>query len=181
MSATLVTAEQLPRLPIERPCELVRGVVIERDFPFPIHGAVCAKICHTLWSYIKAHDIGRAFSNNTGVILSRNPDTVRGPDVFFMSYEKQPRGRLPETYFVQVPDVMFEVLLPDEYGPEFLSRLKEFLDAGVPVVCVLDPDEETAECFYGDHSKDRKLTADEVLTFPDILPGFSVRVGELFE
>lgn len=178
----LITAEEFAALPErDRPCELVRGEVIEMNVPVPKHGYVCLNAGAILRDFVRRNDLGRVFSNDSGVITERDPDTVRGPDVWYASYDKVPRGKLPPKYLDAVPDLAIEVLSPEDRRGKVLGKVAEFIDIGVPVVCVLDPDEQTAELFYDAHSQDRTLTADDELSFPDVLPGFSVRVGELFE
>ncbi len=61
-----------------------------------------------------------------------------------------------------------------------MLKVGEYIEAGVKKVCVLDEQTHTAHVYSADEPV-RILKADEELTFPDILPGFSVRVGELFE
>lgn len=178
----LITAEEYAAMPdLGRPTELVRGEIVEMNQPIPLHGYICGTLSRILGNFVKEKDLGRVFTNDAGVVTERDPDTVRGPVVWYASYDKIPRGKLPKKYLDAVPDIAIEVLSPEDRWSKVLGKIAEFLDAGVPVVCVLDPDEETAEMFYGDHARDRKLSADEDLTFPEILPGFSVKVSELFE
>ena len=183
MSTTtaLMTAEEFIQMQLDYPCELVRGEIVEMNQPAPLHGFVCLNVGSILRDFVRTNDLGRAFGNDSGVITERDPDTVRGPDVWYASFDKIPRGKLPPNYLDAIPDIAIEVLSPEDRWSRVLAKIAEFLDAGVPVVCVLDPEEETAELFHTDHAKDRKLTADDDLTFPEVLPGFSVRVGELFE
>src|SRR5947208_556846 len=90
-TAKRMTAEEffewLPRPENEdRFFELVRGEVIELPFTTHIQGAVCAAVSFTLSQYVRQIGKGYATCNDCPVILSRNPDTVRGPDVSY--YEK---------------------------------------------------------------------------------------------
>jgi len=178
----LITAEEYAAMrDLGRPTELVRGEIVEMNQPIPLHGYIALNVGAILREFVRKNDLGRVFGHDSGVITERDPDTVRGPDVWYASYDKIPRGKLPKKYLDAIPDIAIEVLSPYDRWSKVLGKIAEFLEAGVPVVCVLDPDEETAELFYGDHARDRKLSADEDLTFPEILPGFSVKVAELFE
>src|SRR3954463_6925505 len=90
----LITAEEFGRMP-DPPDgsqqELVRGVIVTMPPPKGRHGACCSKINRRLGNFADEHGLGTVFSNDTGCITERDPDTVRGPDVSFWS-----RARLPE-------------------------------------------------------------------------------------
>jgi Uma2 family endonuclease len=127
------------------------------------------------------HDIGHLLCNDAPVQTERDPDTMRGADVAYISYERRPRGPLPrDSYIPEVPELIFEVRSPTDRWSKIMIKVGEYIEAGVKKVCVLDEQTHTAHV-YSANDPERVLTADEELTFPDILPGFSVKVGELFE
>ena len=162
------------------PCELVRGEIVEMTPPKPRHGQICAKIVFQGLRYNEDHDCMHVLANDTGVITERNPDTVRGPDVWFISYRKVPKGPLAyDTYLDIVPDIVFEVISPTDRWDDISSKVNEFLALGVPAVCVLEPQLSTGQRFGQDKSS-RIFSADEELTFPEILPEFSVPVHRFF-
>src|SRR6266478_2095665 len=82
----LMTAEEFCEW-VDRPenanrwFELVRGEVIELPQPMKPHGAVCGNVAFVLGRYVRQRQKGYVTGNDTGVILERDPDTVRGPDV----------------------------------------------------------------------------------------------------
>ena len=45
-----------------------------------------------------ALDLGHILINDSGIITRRNPDSVRGADVFYISFIRMPRGTLPQSY-----------------------------------------------------------------------------------
>ncbi|MGH7201285.1 MAG: Uma2 family endonuclease, partial [Planctomycetaceae bacterium] len=127
------------------------------------------------------HDAGHVLCNDTGVITERDPDTIRGPDVWFIGYGKVPKGPLPsERYLDIVPEIAFEVKSPFDRWSDLLAKVTEYLHAGVSVVCVLDPQTETARVFYPDLPF-VVLSGDDELIFPDQLPEFRVPVRRFFE
>jgi Uma2 family endonuclease len=141
---------------------------------------LCGKTAHALRSYLDERDIGYAVSNNSGVVTRRNPDSVRGPDVAFFSYQRVPkeRGRL-KGYPPEPPEIAFEVLSPSDEWKEVLTKVAEYLKAGVLVVCVVDPGEDEVRLYFPDR-RDETLTGDAEIAFPAILPGFSLKVADLF-
>src|SRR5258708_7465445 len=112
---TLLTAEQYRQLPDQgRPSELVRGRIAYLNVPYPRHGEVCGQTVFLLKTFLVDHDIGRVVCNDSGVVTERDPDTVRGPDVSFYSYQRMPKGPLPAGYLPVAPEVTFEVRSPDD-------------------------------------------------------------------
>ena len=175
----LITAEEFARMSgLERPCELVRGEILETDFPPLLHGVVCAAIGYSGADY---RDRIHILLNNVGVLTNRDPDTVRCPDVIFITQKRLPKNVLRTADFLAVPpEIVFEVVSPSDSWMDLQAKTSEFLDAGVLAVCIADPETETVQVFRPDHTGER-LSGDDVLTFPDILPEFSVPVRKFFE
>jgi Uma2 family endonuclease len=177
----LLTAEEYAQQP-ERdvPTELVRGEIIEMNIPKPRHGQVCTTAAWLLKSFAHEHDLGHVTSNDAGVITERDPDTVRGGDVWFISYQKFPKGPLPQQYLEMAPDIVVEVKSTFDRWVELHAKVAEYLTAGVGVVCVLDPETETVRLYYAD-KPEVILSGDEAVEFPDQLPGFSASARNFFE
>src|SRR5438874_10062199 len=62
-------------------CELERGEIVEMTRPGIRHGFVCANVVRILQNFCIARKKGYVCSNDTGMVVERDPDTVRGPDV----------------------------------------------------------------------------------------------------
>lgn len=177
----LITAEEYARLPDRGvPTELVRGEIVEMNPPYPRHGRICSRIDRIIGRYLDEHDIGELYTNDAGIITERDPDTVRGGDVWYVSYQKIPKGPLPNDYFPVPPDIVFEVLSENDRRTRVYAKVAEYLAVGVPVVCIVDPADETVHLYFPD-KPELTLTAADELTFPNQLPGFSVLVQRLFE
>lgn len=176
----LLTADEFWTLPkSDRPMELVRGRIEYMNMPGPRHGQVCGRVDRILGNFVDQHGLGHVLTCDTGVVTEHNPDTVRGTDICFYSYARLPKGPLPAKYVEVVPELVVEVRSPDDRWNRILRKVSEFLEAGVTVVCVLDPKTETAHVYSADD--EQKLSADDTLAFPDILPGFAVPVRRFFE
>jgi Uma2 family endonuclease len=130
--------------------------------------------------FVRANNLGRIVTNDSGVITERDPDTVRGADVAYYSYARVPKGPLPRGYLPVAPDVAVEVFSEEDRWPRLLRKIGEYLEAGVIAVCVLDPQTETAQVYRAEQPA-QVLSAEDELTLPDALPGFQVRVKEFFE
>lgn len=174
-----ITAEEYARLPdLGYPTELVRGEIVPMNTPVPRHGQICSKVNRIIGDHCERHQLGHVLCNDAGIVTERDPDTVRGGDVWFLSYAKIPSGPLPDGYLTVPPDIVFEVLSPSDRRGKVHKKISEYLEVGVAVVCVVDPVSETVHVYS--EMDDKLFHADDELTFPDQLPGFRVVVRELF-
>jgi Uma2 family endonuclease len=180
-TAALLTAEDYFQLPdTGQPTELVRGRVVTMNLPTPRHGQICLKVGRLLGNYAEDHDLGHVVSNDSGILTDREPDTVRGGDLAFYSYAKVPKGPLPQGYLNAVPELVVEVRSRTDLWKKVIAKVAEYLQAGVLTVCVLDEQTCTAQLFFAEELP-RTLTDSDELTFGEIVPGFRVVVGRLFE
>ncbi len=175
----MTAAEFIQRHGGER-VELVKGCVKELPMPSPKHGKICATITRLLGNHAAESGSGHTMSNNSFVLTRSDPDTVRGADVCFYSYERLPKGEVPEGILPVVPDLVVEVRSSTDRWGEIFVKVGEYLQAGVRVVIVLDPVTTTASVFREDGMQET-LQKSEDLTVPEVLPGFSVSVSRLFE
>ncbi len=177
---SLCTAEEfLLREDLDGPVELVKGRVIEMPPPKPRHGQVCLKFAALLWQFADERH-GHVLSNDVCIITQRGPDTVRGADICYISYAKVPKGPLPDGYLPAQPDLIVEVCSPTDRWKDILKKVVEYLDAGVTAVCVVDPTTETGRIYRSDRDEEQLKNGD-LVTFEDVLPGFSVPLKQLFE
>lgn len=178
-SEKLLTAEEYFRAPDPyEKSELVRGVVVPVDLPGMLHGYVCGQVAFALMSFLQEHDLGWAFMG-VGIITERNPDTVRGCDVSFFSYDRIPQALLPDGYPDIAPNVAVEVTSFNENWMELNQRVLEFLNAGAEIVCVLDPETKQARLFYANRPTEI-LTGDEILPLPAPLDKLELSVSSCF-
>jgi Uma2 family endonuclease len=178
---TRLTAEEFGQMPDDgRRTELVRGRIVELPPTRSRHGKICNKAGRLLGNFADDHDLGHVMNNDSGVVTERGPDTVRGADVVFYSYDRMPKNSIPETYPTVAPELVIEVRSPSDRWKDINAKVAEYLHVGVLVVCVLDPELRTARLSYSGQL-DRTLGPDEELTFPECLPGFRALVRSFFE
>jgi Uma2 family endonuclease len=186
-AATTPTERLLPLAEYQKlassaqPTELVCGKVVPLRPPFPWHGFVCGRVDQIVGRFICDHDLGYAVINNSGVLTQRNPDSLRGADFAFYSYERVPKGMMLKLgYLTVAPELVIEVREPDDPWQEVWGKFGEFLKAGVRVICDLDPQRRTAT-LYQTSEPEVTLQAEEELTLPRLLPGFTTKVARFFE
>jgi Uma2 family endonuclease len=175
----LMTADELLRthLPDKR-VELVRGVLVVREPAGFRHGAVSATLTKLLAHHVDSNGLGSVLAAETGFKLSTDPDTVRAPDVAFVSRERVP-DPAPPGYPALAPDLVVEVLSPGDRPGETLAKVGDWLTAGSRLVWVVDPSRREARVYRQDGSE-TLLTENESLSGEDVVPGFAYQLGALF-
>src|SRR5438105_4210749 len=169
-ATTLLTAEEYLKLPDNgHLTELVKGVVIEISQPTQRHGEICGNAGYLVRRFLDDQPVGRVVSNDAAIITERGPDTVRGADIAYYSYQRVPRGPLPIGYLDVAPDLVFEVRSPSDRWPAIQKKAIEYLEAGVSLVCILDPQTATAHLYPIDRPP-RTVPADGELDLSEVLP-----------
>ena len=177
----LLTAEEYGRLGDDgRLTELVRGRIVELNRPFTTHDYHVYRAAMLLGQFVDQHRLGRIVTGDAGVVMERDPDTVRGPDVAFYSYQRIPQGPLPEEYWPASPELVIEVRSKLDRWKDIVLKVAEYLIANVLTVAVIDPVSRRVHIYSADNET-TILNITDVLTFPDLLPGFEVAVERLFE
>ena len=177
---TLVTAEDLIRMPDSEHCELVKGEVLTVPPTGGEHGAASSRMDRRVGSFVERHRLGAVGGAETGYILSRDPDTVRAPDVSFVSRDRIPDTGGPAGYWPFAPDLAVEVESPGDTPREIATKIEEYLSAGTRLVWSLSRARRTLTV-HAPGAEPRVLHEDDILDGGDVLPGFAVRVGEFFE
>lgn len=175
---SLMTGEELFRRPDLNPCELVNGRVVPTMPTGDEHGDVEAELLTRLRVYGKETGRGRAVGGEVGIYICRNPDTVRAADVVFISKERDLRPRA-KGYFETAPELVVEVLSPDDRMSRVKEKLRDYFSAGVQVVWVVDPTLRRV-LIHRPLTDIIVLNDRQVLTEEELLPGFRLAVSELF-
>jgi len=157
--------------------ELDRGEVIELPPPLKIHGAVCANAVRILGNYTFARRKGYVTGNDSGVILEREPDTVRGPDVAL--YEDANKFADLHPKYGEVPRLAVEVLSPDDKAKHVNRKITDYLSHGVDLVWLIDPESRTVTVYRRDRGP-VVVRDNEELTGDDVLPDFQCKVADFF-
>jgi Uma2 family endonuclease len=178
----LMTAEEASQLStVNRRFELVKGIYIEMSPASALHGKIANRIGFLLTEHVLTNHLGEVTAAETGFILARNPDTVRGADTAFVAKERVPVEGMPdEGYWPLAPDLAVEVISPSDRPDDVQEKVQEYLAAGTRMIWVVYPKTRTVTVYRS--LKDVKvLRADEILSGEDVLPGFERKVSDIFE
>jgi Uma2 family endonuclease len=176
-TTTLMTAEQLLLRAGDGRAELVRGELVELMPVGLLHFRLVGRLLSWLVVLIDTHKLGMA-GTELGVVLARNPDVVRAPDICFLS-----KGRVPHPtstrFFEGAPDLAIEVLSPDDRPGKTAEKIREYLEAGTRQVWIVDPDAATVTVHLPG-GVSHTYSGDLEVSGGDILPGFLFRPADLF-
>jgi Uma2 family endonuclease len=162
----------------DRHFELERGKVVEVSRPGEVHGVVCLNAGWVLGGYIRQRRKGYLCANDTGIMWESDPDTVKGPDIFF--YDKNRSfGELNPKWTEDIPTLAVEVQSPNDRMSKINRRISQFLDWGVVLVWLVDPEDRTITVYRRDR-RPEVLEENEELTGDGAVPDFRCRVADFF-
>ncbi len=177
----LLTAEDLLRLDSEGVRgELIRGVLHETMPAGFKHGWIVMKLGALLLNFIQPRALGTLVGSDSGVWLERDPDTVREPDIAFTSVERLPINADIDGYSEVVPDLVVEVVSPNDRPGEVAEKTAMWLSFGVRLVWLVRPDSRTIEV-HRSSGEVETLGEDDALDGLDVLPGFSCDLRAIFD
>ena len=161
-----------------RLCELVDGTLVEKAVGFE-ESRLAVSLVHLISSHLDRFDLGICVGADGMMRIA--PGLVRIPDVSFISWEKLPGRKSPEDPIPDlVPDLAVELLSEDNTKLEMARKVKEYFEAGVRLVWLVDPKKRTARV-YSAVNRSFVVRADETLDGGDVLPGFALSLGEFLD
>lgn len=161
-------------------CELIDGRIVRMNPTNPWHGQIEVRIAAALEGFVRPRKLGRVLAGEVGLYTRRQPDRVRGADVLFITNETFQRRRESLAYLDVAPELVVEVLSPEDRVVDLNQKLREYFEIGVRLVWVADPKARVVHA-YRSPTEVRGFDDTAQLTADDILPGFEVPVASLFE
>ena len=164
----------------DRIVELVGGELVEMPKPSGQHGQITMLLAARIFNFAVNNGLGVVTAAETGFILERNPDgrdTVRGLDIAFLSKASAP-AVLPDQLVDVAPDLAVEVISPSNDAADIRLKIRQLLAAGTALVWIVYPELQIVDVHRPAGS--RTLSAADVLSGGDVLPGFEVAVREIF-
>lgn len=175
----LLTAEEFYERFAGKDFELVRGKVVPMAPTSPEHGDTDSNLHLKLGAHVKERQLGKVYLN-TGFILFRNPDVIRGPDQAFVSRARIDQHPPPESGFWPLaPDLVVEVVSPNDTAEDVALKVSEYLAAGVRMVWVVYPRQHQVHQFRPG-SDPRILTGEALLDGDDVVPAFRIKLDEIW-
>lgn len=177
-----LTIDEFQALPNEKDFELVDGQLMEQQMGFE-SSYIAGHLLALLYLYSQSHRLGWVVGSDCGYSLPLPGRTgnVRRPDVSFVSFDKlSVKDGIPRGYPAIAPDLAAEVLSPNDLAYEVDAKIKDYLEAGVKLIWIINPASRSAQVLRQDGSTARLLETDS-LDGETVLPGFQCRIATLFE
>lgn len=153
--------------------ELVEGEVVALPPGMYLHNRIRDMLLHLLMTFLEGRNLGIAVAEQPFHLFG---NTVRFPDVAFAASGR----KLPAREFPQgAPDLAIEVISPLNTPREIDQKVSDFFAAGSKRVWLVYPEHQ--EVYIHGLAGITRRTAADLLEEPELLPGFSVKVGSLFE
>ncbi|MCI0845699.1 MAG: Uma2 family endonuclease [Chloroflexi bacterium] len=179
-TAQKVTAEELLQMPDDGlRYELVKGELVKMAPAGSEHGDLAMRVGWRLGQYVENHNLGKVFAAETGFRIASNPDTVRAPDVAFISKGRVEEAGLVEGYWPGAPDLAVEVISPTDIYTAVQAKVLDWLDAGTLMVAVVNPRQQTVTV-YRSRTDITILTGNDILDGQDVVPGWTLVIRDFF-
>lgn len=158
--------------------ELLDGTLFIKEAPGVRHGWVEANLGFRLSSHVRERGLGRVLVGEPGFVTRTDERTVRAPDLAFVSFERLPRGSLPEGFGRVAPELAVEIVSPGDRAAEVAAKTREWLRFGVTAVWIVDPARRRVRVVRRDG--ETVVGEGEILDGGEAVPGFAVAVADLF-
>ena len=156
-------------------CEFIDGEIIVMAPASPEHGRVTSRVDRVLGAYADKKG-GEVLTGDVGFIWDEN--TIRAPDVAYLDAKRS--KMIPSRgYMAQMPNLVVEVVSPNDNWSEVKQKVRGWLEHGVSLVWVVDPETKTVEV----HAAGKPVTElmnSQQIDGGAVLPGFKARVSSFF-
>ncbi len=174
-----MTVEEFEALPDGVGYELVDGELKNRNVS-ALSSWVGGRLLKLLSIHVDDNNLGWVFGADNGFqCFADSPRTVRKPDVSFVRADRLSAEELEKGWLRVIPDLVVEVISPNDYWDEVNEKVELFHRVGVPLIWVVGVKTRTIQITRQDGSFVSLRESDE-LAGETIVPGFRCRVAELF-
>ncbi len=175
----LVTATDLMELPDDGyRYELSRGCLVRDQASGFEHSRIVMRLGYCLETWSRKAGTGYVTPEG-GYKLQKDPDTVRVPDLAFVSHERLVNGR-PTGFVEGAPDLAVEVVSPNDRWSAVIDEVSDYFNAGVVQVWVVVPTNRTV-MIHRSPQDVTVLNEADILIGDGPLAGLELPVADIFE
>ena len=175
------TADQLWELPADgKRYELIGGKLQMMSPAGNEHGRIAMAIGASLFQHVKVLQLGKTYAAETGFLIARDPDTVRAPDAAFVSTQRLASVEASSTYLELAPDLVVEVVSPNDVFSDVEEKVSQWLAAGSKIVLVANPKDASLR-IYRLPEKIEILRQGDCFDAGDVCGNWNLNVSDVFE
>ncbi|MFN3334340.1 MAG: Uma2 family endonuclease [Caldilinea sp.] len=175
--SALVTGAELLEMGDIGPSELVEGEVVPMSPTQNLHGWLVMELARRLGNFNAERRLGWVLGAESGLFTRRNPDTVRGMDIAFISRQRLPI--LAPGFLEIAPELVVEIVSPSDRWDSIRKKITEYFDAGVDRVWIVEPSQHKVLVFRAP-TQLTELGEGDILRGEGVLDGFELPLSELF-
>ena len=158
--------------------ELIKGAIQETVSANGEHSEIAAILSSAMVNHVRPLRLGRVSTSDAGVWLERNPDTVREPDVAYFSAETLPLDVKVRGFYEVIPDLVVEIVSPNDRPREIADKVAMWLSHGVRLVWAVYPSARTV-AVHTSEGPTLIYTEDDELDGGAVLPDFRCFVRDI--
>lgn len=183
MFFTITDLEQLQTEHPEWQMELVEGNIIVMGPSDYESEEIGGRLITFLNNWVMSRKLGRVTGSSAGFILPimQGDDTekrnLRAPDVSFVQADRLKKTK--RDFVELVPDLMVEIKSKTDKISPLEEKIQLFLQLGSTVGMLIDPDKLTVTVYRLNQAPELFHSGD-IITLPDVLPGWELAVTELW-
>jgi len=177
-TTTRLTFEEFQKLPEREGTiyELDQGeLLVEQSLPLR-HHLVRQRIAMQLIQFVESRRLGIVLEE---MDFRLSPDTVRNPDVAFITTEHLKTIDLDRSTVEGAPALAVEVISPSNTAQDMAKKTQQYLQAGCRMVWIVFPSLRLAEIHSS--SGTRQTREPQCLEAKDLLPEFSLSLTYIFD
>lgn len=174
----LMTGEELYELGDSQRSELIEGKIKIMSPSGFLHGNIELNVGSTLKAFVSRNKLDHVMVGEVGVYIQRNPDTVRGADVLYISRQRMAQVT-SDSYLDIAPELIVEVLSSNDYWSEINRKLVDYFSINVDRIWIVDPSSQSVH-IYKSLTDITILEQEDSILDEEILPGFECKVSDFF-
>lgn len=161
------------------PWEIIDGEMIPLSPGGGQHSQIGATIIGWLFMANRTRPAGVVYGADAGVVVQREPLTLRAPDVAFIRTGRLPEGFDRTRFLPVVPDFLVEIISPSDRSPAVIAKVDMWLKSGCSMVWIVEPVSETVAVYERDAAPVTYAIGETLPGIPG-LPEFQLPVAEIF-
>jgi Uma2 family endonuclease len=174
----LLTIEELPDVVGDALGELIAGRFVPMTPTGRPHARTEVRLAARLETFVTEHGLGEVYTGEVGILIRRNPDTLRGADIAFVSKQRLVNVS-PDGFLDVAPDLVVEIISPSDRWTDVMEKIDDYFAIGVSAVWIVNP-KRSQISIYRSATDVNLYQSGAVVSGEPELPGFTLSTSDIF-